>query len=94
MENLYWVMLEESEHLEVPFPSELVYEQSIEWYNELSKKQIIEYCKKHYVSLSQDEDTLKSFWATLAMAVYAWVEVAPDPRMLNLIDQAQLKISQ
>jgi len=107
MENLYWVEFEGGEFLEIPFPSELDYEKSIDWYNSTSKKQIIHFCNKKFVSLDlvgnlgADEtaifkkaDTLKPFWEILAMAVYAWSELKPDPRMLNLIDKAQLWISQ
>ena len=89
MEKLYWVELDVSEFMEIPFPNELVYEQSQDWYNSTSKKQIIEYCNKQYVSLDTNVvNTLKGEWATLAMAVYAWAELKPDPRMLNLIDKA------
>ena len=94
MEKLYWVELEESNSLEIPFASELVFEQSQEWYNSLSKKQVIEYCNKNYVSLDENVDTLKPFWATLAMAVYAWTTLTPDPRMLRLIDDAQMRVGQ
>ena len=86
--KLYWVELEESNFLEIPFPDELVFEQSQEWFNSSSKKQVIEYCKKMYFSLDHDELTLKPCWATIAMAVYAWSTLTPDPRMLRLIEEA------
>jgi len=94
MKKLYWVELEESNYLEIPFASEGIFEQSQEWYNSLSKKQLIEYCNKNYVSLGQDVNTLKPFWATLAMAVHAWTTLTPDPRMLRLIDDAQMRVGQ
>ena len=94
MNELFWVELEESNFLEIPFSSELIFEQAQEWYNDLSKKQVIEYCTKRHVSLDHDALTLKPFWATLAMAVYAWSTLTPDPRMLRLIDEAHLRIIQ
>jgi hypothetical protein len=86
--KLYWVELEESNFLEVPFPDDLVFEQSQEWFNSSSKKQVIEYCNKMYFSLDHDELTLKPCWATLAMACHAWATLVPDPRMLRLIEEA------
>ena len=94
MEKLYWVELEESNCLEIPFFSELVFSYAQEWYNNSEKEQVIEYCTKMHVSLDHDALTLKPFWATLAMAVYAWSTLTPDPRMLRLIDEAQLRASQ
>jgi hypothetical protein len=95
MEKLYWVELEESNRfLEIPFFSELVFGYAQEWYNNSEKEQVIEYCTKMHVSLDRDALTLKPFWATLAMAVYAWSTLTPDPRMLRLIDEAQLRVSQ
>ena len=85
--KLYWIELTETDGIEVPLPSEAAYEAAQDWYNDPknTKQNIIRYCAERNVKLddSIDNDMLVSYWADIAMAVYAWQQV--DPKMIEMI---------
>ena len=85
---MYWVELDQTDSIMMPFPSEEAFDLACEWYNAdaNTKRQMITYCEHRGVPLDHPTDTsaLLSCWGDIAMATYAWQQA--DPKMIRVVD--------
>ena len=67
--------LTENQEEQLPYPSEESYNSALNWYNNQSKKQILQFCEKQGILLdANEENTLVENWAEFAMAAYSWCQ--------------------
>jgi len=91
--TMYWVKIHQADGDMLPFPSEACFEKAQGWYNTMSKKALINYCRKRNISLDDPckENCLINGWEDIAMATYAWQEF--DVLMLPVIGLITKEVS-